>query len=228
MQKKHLKKSNIVLVKSITSTRATNPSLNMKYTLYRNNNYLLDSVVITGSSISAYKRYVFFHTNNRLDSVLQYKANNILVSSSIATWSRNNLIGFWSLNYLYDTENRITKKIYNDGSYFRIQYYADSSVLFSKHAGVEPEYKSSTKYYDKSTKNSFKMYKYENAYAINNFVFKSIASEFTGLYPYMNKISNIYNNLGIKTGIEEYQFSGDYEGYPISIEYSFGILNYTL
>ncbi len=208
-----------VILKSVTYTHATNTSLNKVFNIYRNANKLIDSVVISGADASTYKRYVFYHTAERLDSVLQYNSSNTMTFRSIATWTGNNLTAFWTLNYQYDTDNRITKKIYTSGSFFRVEHFADSSVFNYDEIGADPEYKSYVQYYNKSVKNPFKMYKYENTYAMNNFIFNAISSDFNGMYTYPFGNFNEYNLAGALISRGSYNYSGDFKGYPLSVQY---------
>lgn len=218
-----------VILKSITYTHPSNALLNRVYNIYRNAGKLIDSVVITGSDPNVYKRLVFYHTAERLDSVLQYNSSNTLSIRSIATWSGNNLIAFWTLSYQYDSENRLTRKTYSNGSFFRVEHFADSSVFNYDAIGTDPEYKSYVQYYNKSVKNPFKIYKYENAYAINNLVFNAISSDFHGMYTYAYGNFNEYNLAGSLTSKGTYSHSGNFKGYPLSSQYIVnGTTNYTL
>ncbi|MBX7225742.1 MAG: hypothetical protein K1X55_06910 [Chitinophagales bacterium] len=217
------------ILTSITYTHPTNAAQNKVFRIYRNTNKLIDSVVLTGADAGAYKRLVFYHTGERLDSVLQYNASNILSFSSKATWSGNNLTAFWTLTYLYDSENRIIKKTYTDGAYFSVTHSADSSVYQYDEAGANPAYVSYVQYYNKSVKNPFRIYKYENAYAMNNFVFNGISSDFNGMYPYAYGNFNEYNQSGALIYSGTYNYSGNFNGYPTTAAYVFnGNTAYTL
>lgn len=226
--KKESSDESIVKLKSITYTHATNPLLNKSYTVYRNANDLIDSIVINGSDATVYRSYVFYHTAGRLDSVMQYTSIGLFYTS-YASWSGNNLIAFWTLSYEYDSQQRITKKLYTDGSFFRVEHFADSSVFHYDLAGPTPEYKKFVQYYNKTLKNPFRMYKYESAYAISNFIFNAISSDFSGTYTYPYGEYNLYDESGIKTSSGTYNYSGNFNGYPTSLQnFNTGDLNYTL
>jgi hypothetical protein len=226
--KKETSDDSIVKLKSITYTHATNPLANKSYTIYRNAADLIDSIVINGSDATAYKSYVFYHTAGRLDSVMQYTSSGLFYTSR-ATWSGNNLVAFWVLNYEYNSQQRITKKLYTNGSFFRVEHFADSSAFYYDETGPLPEYKSYVQYYNKTVKNPFRMYKYESAYAISNFIFNAISSDFSGTYTYPSSDYNQYNAAGNKTGMGTNTYSGNYKGYPTSLQQiNNDVLQYTL
>lgn len=217
------------ILKSVTYTHATTASLNKVYTIYRNASDLIDSVVVTGATASDYKRFVFFQASGKLDSVLQYNSSNAVTIRSIANWSGNNLVGFWVLSYVYDSNNRIIKKLYPSGSFFRVEHFADSSVFYYDEIGADPEYKSYVQYFNKSLKNPFRLYKYENAFAINNLVFNAFSADSHGMYSYPFGDYREYNPAGTVTMIGTNSFSGNLNGYPTSMQFiSNGSASYTL
>lgn len=224
--KKESTQPKVTKLKSITYT---NPDLSREYIIYRNSNELIDSIVAIGSEAGDYLKYDFYHTGERLDSILSYNSTNFL-SKAKSSWTGNSLLGFWGITYTYNSDYRVVKKLYNSGSFFRVEHFADSSVYYYDQIGEVPEYKNFVQYYDKSIKNPFRLYKYENAYVINNFVFGGLASDFTGMNSFVNSTVNIYNSSGTKLNSSGSQsFSGNFEGYPTTMQnITYSTTSYTL
>lgn len=219
----------IVRLKTITYTHPTNPLQNKTYTVYRNSADLIDSVVLTASDASGYRHFSFFHTAGRLDSIVQYNSTGAWVQTAPAVWSGDKLVAFWTLAYTYDGQQRITQKLYTNGSLFHVEHFADSSVFHYDPIGTDPEYKSYVQYYNKSLLNPFRMYKYENAYPISNLIFNNISSDFFGTYTYPFGDYNVYNSSGARTTAGTYVYSGNFHNYPTSMQnVANGTLNFTL
>lgn len=219
----------VVKLKSITYTNSSNSTQNKTYRIFRNSTDLIDSVVVTGLASSDYKRFSFFHTSQKIDSIVQYNSSNVIVQTAKAIWTGNLMTGFWILTYTYDSENRITQKLYSDGSFFRVEYPGDSAVFYYDLIGPDPEYKKYVQYYNKSVKNPFRLYKYDNSFPINNLIFNAISSDFTGNFSYAFGKANLYNTSGVLTTSYQINYSGNFNGYPTALEYVVGgISSYTL
>ena len=201
----------------LLSIKYTTPAgANETYSFQYNSNNILTRVDLT-KPISTDNHYFIFHyTGTQLDSIVEFNYDDSRASAANTVWSSGKMTGFWILTYEYDGQNRITKKQYFSGTYFRVVYAGDSVSYF--YYNLVAEHLNFVSHISSSIRNPFRIKSNESIFPMNDFVLNDINSDFSGMLYNAESSNADYNDLGVITYETYNTFEGSNNGYPLKIK----------